>query len=262
MRKKFIVNPATNQYESVDFELNKTGSSESLSREEKPFSSIIKNLKKPMGSPGVKPKDLPNKFNTDLVKAKQNAYKTLSPKDPALAWVEYTNHKYNNEPDTPETRKRFVENAVQLNRVPMYKDFVKDTLEEITPPKEFNSVDRSTYPMNQGKQLNDWEIIESTMTPVEKRKFYTDKAKNPTMKKLMTPKELKFVDKPKPIVSSYVKPKEIEVVSPPEPNDMAPGREDVATIIKRRADERLERQRLDYANTYGVDGIASLKIPE
>ena len=38
--------------------------------------------------------------------------------------------------------------------------------------------------------------------------------------------------------------------------------EDVATIIKRRADERLERQRLDYANTYGVDGIASLKIPE
>ena len=200
MRKKFIVNPATNQYESVDFELNKTGSDESLSSM---FKEKFTDRPKDNTYGKVKPKDLPNKFNTDLVKAKQNAYKTLSPKDPALAWVEYTNHKYNNEPDTPETRKRFVENAVQLSRVPMYKSFVEDTLKEITPPKEFNSVDRSTYPMNQTKELDAWEIIESTMTPIEKRKFYTEKAKTPAMKKLMTPKELKFVDKPKAVPIDY-----------------------------------------------------------
>ena len=242
MANKYYVDPLTQQYKRTD--------------EERPFSSIIKNLKKPLGSPKVKPKDLPNKFNTDLVRAKQNAYKTLSPKDPALAWVEYTNHKYNNEPDTPETRKRFVENAVQLNRVPMYKDFVKDTLEEITPPKEFNSVDRSTYPMNQGKQLNDWEIIESTMTPVEKRKFYTDKAKNPTMKKLLTRDELKFVTKPEPI-SPVTTPKVEPLVKP-----IAEPQEDISEKIRRLADERLQRDQEQYIKTYGVQGIARLRIPE
>ena len=38
--------------------------------------------------------------------------------------------------------------------------------------------------------------------------------------------------------------------------------EDVGTIIQRRADERLQRERLEYAKQYGINGIASLKVPE
>ena len=91
----------------------------------------------------------------------------------------------------------------------------------------------------------------------EKQEFYTDKAKSPTMKSLMTKKELSYVKKPyypkidiTPIKTIMPK------VMPREPE------EDVGTIIQRRADERLQRERLEYAKQYGINGIASLKVPE
>ena len=111
--------------------------------------------------------------------------------------------------------------------------------------------------MNQNKNMNDWEIIDSSMSNKEKQEFYTNKAKNPTMKSLMTKKELGYVKKPfypkidiTPIRTIMPK------VTPKEPE------EDVGTIIQRRADERLQRERLEYAKQYGINGIASLKVPE
>ena len=207
---------------------------------EKLFEPILDRLKV-KGSP-VKPRVKPN----------------VKPgKDPGLAWVEYTSHKFGDEPDTPENRKRFIENAVVLNRSPLYKNEVKETLQSIQPVKKFDQFDTSTYPMNQNKNMNDWEVIDSSMSNKEKQEFYTNKAKNPTMKSLMTKKELGYVKKPfypkidlTPI--STVMPKAI----PKEPE------EDVGTIIRRRADERLQRERLDYAKQFGVSGIASLKVPE
>ncbi len=207
---------------------------------EKLFEPIIDRLKV-KGSP-VKPKVRPN----------------VKPgKDPGLAWVEYTSHKLGDEPDTAENRKRFIENAVVLNRSPIYKNEVKETLQSVQPVKKFDQFDTSTYPMNQKKTMDDWEIIDSAMTDKEKQEFYTDKAKSPTMKSLMTKKELGYVKKPyypkidiTPIRTIMPK------VTPKEPE------EDVGTIIQRRADERLQRERLEYAKQYGINGIASLKVPE
>ncbi len=207
---------------------------------EKLFEPIIDRLKV-KGSP-VKPKVRPN----------------VKPgKDPGLAWVEYTSHKLGDEPDTAENRKRFMENAVVLNRSPIYKNEVKETLQSVQPVKKFDQFDTSTYPMNQKKTMDDWEIIDSAMTDKEKQEFYTDKAKSPTMKSLMTKKELSYVKKPyypkidiTPIRTIMPK------VTPKEPE------EDVGTIIQRRADERLQRERLEYAKQYGINGIASLKVPE
>ena len=207
---------------------------------EKLFEPILDRLKV-KGSP-VKPKVRPN----------------VKPgKDPGLAWVEYTSHKLGDEPDTAENRKRFIENAVVLNRSPIYKNEVKETLQSVQPVKKFDQFDTSTYPMNQKKTMDDWEIIDSAMTDKEKQEFYTDKAKSPTMKSLMTKKELSYVKKPyypkidiTPIRTIMPK------VTPKEPE------EDVGTIIQRRADERLQRERLEYAKQYGINGIASLKVPE
>ena len=207
---------------------------------EKLFEPIIDRLKV-KGSP-VKPKVRPN----------------VKPgKDPGLAWVEYTTHKLGDEPDTAENRKRFMENAVVLNRSPIYKNEVKETLQSVQPVKKFDQFDSSSYPMNQKKNLDDWEVIDSSMTTKEKQEFYTDKAKSPTMKSLMTKKELSYVKKPyypkidiTPIRTIMPK------VTPKEPE------EDVGTIIQRRADERLQRERLEYAKQYGINGIASLKVPE
>ena len=207
---------------------------------EKLFEPIIDRLKV-KGSP-VKPKVRPN----------------VKPgKDPGLAWVEYTSHKLGDEPDTAENRKRFMENAVVLNRSPIYKNEVKETLQSVQPIKKFDQFDSSSYPMNQKKTMDDWEIIDSAMTTKEKQEFYTDKAKSPTMKSLMTKKELSYVKKPyypkidiTPIRTIMPK------VTPKEPE------EDVGTIIQRRADERLQRERLEYAKQYGINGIASLKVPE
>ena len=207
---------------------------------EKLFEPIIDRLKV-KGSP-VKPKVRPN----------------VKPgKDPGLAWVEYTSHKLGDEPDTAENRKRFMENAVVLNRSPIYKNEVKETLQSVQPVKKFDQFDTSTYPMNQKNNMDDWEVIDSSMTTKEKQEFYTDKAKSPTMKSLMTKKELSYVKKPyypkidiTPIRTIMPK------VTPKEPE------EDVGTIIQRRADERLQRERLEYAKQYGINGIASLKVPE
>ena len=209
-------------------------------KESKLFEPIIDRLKV-KGSP-VKPKVRPN----------------VKPgKDPGLAWVEYTSHKLGDEPDTAENRKRFIENAVVLNRSPIYKNEVKETLQSVQPVKKFDQFDTSTYPMNQKKTMDDWEIIDSAMTDKEKQEFYTDKAKNPTMRSLMTKQELGYVKKPyypkidiTPIRTIMPK------VTPKEPE------EDVGTIIQRRADERLQRERLEYAKQYGINGIASLKVPE
>ena len=150
-----------------------------------------------------------------------------------------------------------MENAVVLNRSPIYKNEVKETLQSIQPVKKFDQYDTSTYPMNQNKNMNDWEVIDSSMSNKEKQEFYTNKAKNPTLKSLMTKKELGYVKKPyypkidiTPIRTIMPK------VTPKEPE------EDVGTIIQRRADERLQRERLEYAKQYGINGIASLKVPE
>jgi hypothetical protein len=45
-------------------------------------------------------------------------------------------------------------------------------------------------------------------------------------------------------------------VMPKEPE------EDIRITIKRRADARLKQEQEDYAKLYGVNGIASLKVPE
>ena len=204
------------------------------------FEPILDRLKV-KGSP-VKPKVRPN----------------VKPgKDPGLAWVEYTTHKLGDEPDTAENRKRFIENAVVLNRSPIYKNEVKETLQSIQPIKKFDQFDSSSYPMNQKKNLDDWEVIDNSMSDKEKKEFYTVKAKNPVIKSLMTKKELGYVQKPyypkidiTPINTTMPK------VMPKEPE------EDIRITIKRRADARLKQEQEDYAKLYGVNGIASLKVPE
>ena len=209
-------------------------------KESKLFEPIIDRLKV-KGSP-VKPKVKPN----------------VKPgKDPGLAWVEYTTHKLGDEPDTAENRKRFIENAVVLNRSPIYKNEVKETLQSVQPVKKFDQFDTSTYPMNQKKTMDDWEIIDSAMTDKEKQEFYTDKAKSPTMKSLMTKKELSYVKKPYyPKIDITPIRTIMPRVIPKEPE------EDLRITIKKRADARLKQEQEDYAKLYGVNGIASLKVPE
>jgi hypothetical protein len=204
------------------------------------FEPILDRLKV-KGSP-VKPKVRPN----------------VKPgKDPGLAWVEYTTHKLGDEPDTAENRKRFIENAVVLNRSPIYKNEVKETLQSIQPIKKFDQFDSSSYPMNQKQNLDDWEVIDRFMSGKEKKEFYTRNAKNPVIKSFMTKKELDYVQKPfypkidiTPI--NTIMPK----VMPKEPE------EDIRITIKKRADARLKQEQEDYAKLYGVNGIASLKVPE
>ena len=207
---------------------------------EKLFEPIIDRLKV-KGSP-VKPRVKPN----------------VKPgKDPGLAWVEYTSHKLGDEPDTAENRKRFMENAVVLNRSPIYKNEVKETLQSVKPVKKFDQFDTSTWPMNQKQNLDDWEVIDRFMSGKEKKEFYTRNAKNPVIKSFMTKKELDYVQKPfypkidiTPI--NTIMPK----VMPKEPE------EDIRITIKKRADARLKQEQEDYAKLYGVNGIASLKVPE
>ena len=209
-------------------------------KESKLFEPIIDRLKV-KGSP-VKPKVRPN----------------VKPgKDPGLAWVEYTSHKLGDEPDTAENRKRFIENAVVLNRSPIYKNEVKETLQSVKPVKKFDQFDTSTWPMNQKQNLDDWEVIDRFMSGKEKKEFYTRNAKNPVIKSFMTKKELDYVQKPfypeidiTPI--NTIMPK----VMPKEPE------EDIRITIKKRADARLKQEQEDYAKLYGVNGIASLKVPE
>jgi len=204
------------------------------------FEPIIDRLKV-KGSP-VKPKVRPN----------------VKPgKDHGLAWVEYTSHKLGDEPDTAENRKRFMENAVVLNRSPIYKNEVKETLQSVKPVKKFDQFDTSTWPMNQKQNLDDWEVIDRFMSGKEKKEFYTRNAKNPVIKSFMTKKELDYVQKPfypeidiTPI--NTIMPK----VMPKEPE------EDIRITIKKRADARLKQEQEDYAKLYGVNGIASLKVPE
>jgi len=178
-------------------------------------------------------------------------------KDPGLAWVEYTKFKLGDEPDTAENRKRFIENAVVLNRSPIYKNEVKETLQSVKPVKKFDQFDTSTWPMNQKQNLDDWEVIDRFMSGKEKKEFYTRNAKNPVIKSFMTKKELDYVQKPyypkidiTPI--NTIMPK----VMPKEPE------EDIRITIKKRADARLKQEQEDYAKLYGVNGIASLKVPE
>jgi hypothetical protein len=204
------------------------------------FEPILDRLKV-KGSP-VKPKVRPN----------------VKPgKDPGLAWVEYTTHKLGDEPDTAENRKRFIENAVVLNRSPIYKNEVKETLQSVKPVKKFDQFDTSTWPMNQKQNLDDWEVIDRFMSGKEKKEFYTRNAKNPVIKSFMTKKELDYVQKPyypkidiTPINTTMPK------VMPKEPE------EDLRITIKKRADARLKQEQEDYAKLYGVNGIASLKVPE
>jgi len=205
-------------------------------KESKLFEPIIDRLKV-KGSP-VKPKVKPGK-------------------DPGLAWVEYTKFKLGDEPDTAENRKRFMENAVVLNRSPIYKNEVKETLQSVKPVKKFDQFDTSTWPMNQKQNLDDWEVIDRFMSGKEKKEFYTRNAKNPVIKSFMTKKELDYVQKPfypkidiTPI--NTIMPK----VMPKEPE------EDIRITIKKRADARLKQEQEDYAKLYGVNGIASLKVPE
>ena len=150
-----------------------------------------------------------------------------------------------------------MENAVVLNRSPIYKNEVKETLQSVQPVKKFDQFDTSTYPMNQKKTMDDWEIIDSAMTDKEKQEFYTDKAKNPTMRSLMTKQELGYVKKPYyPKIDITPIRTIIPRVIPKEPE------EDLRITIKKRADARLKQEQEDYAKLYGVNGIASLKVPE
>ena len=60
--------------------------------------------------------------------------------------------------------------------------------------------------------MSAWELIESTMSEKEKQEWYTDKAKTPVLKSLMTKKELSYVKKPEPMnlnfnLHTYDKPK-------------------------------------------------------
>jgi len=105
--------------------------------------------------------------------------------------------------------------------------------------------------------MDDWEIIDSAMTNKEKQEFYTDKAKNPTMRSLMTKKELGYVKKPYyPKIDITPIRTIIPRVIPKEPE------ENLRITIKKRADARLKQEQEDYAKLYGVNGIASLKVPE
>jgi len=178
-------------------------------------------------------------------------------KDPGLAWVEYTSHKLGDEPDTAENRKRFIENAVVLNRSPIYKNEVKETLQSVKPVKKFDQFDTSTWPMNQKQNLDDWEVIDRFMSGKEKKEFYTRNAKNPVIKSFMTKKELDYVQKPYyPKIDITPIRTIIPRVIPKEPE------EDLRITIKKRADARLKQEQEDYAKLYGVNGIASLKVPE
>ena len=178
-------------------------------------------------------------------------------KDPGLAWVEYTKFKLGDEPDTAENRKRFIENAVVLNRSPIYKNEVKETLQSVQPIKKFDQFDSSSYPMNQKQNLDDWEVIDRFMSGKEKKEFYTRNAKNPVIKSFMTKKELDYVQKPYyPKIDITPIRTIIPRVIPKEPE------EDLRITIKKRADARLKQEQEDYAKLYGVNGIASLKVPE
>jgi len=178
-------------------------------------------------------------------------------KDPGLAWVEYTKFKLGDEPDTAENRKRFIENAVVLNRSPIYKNEVKETLQSVKPVKKFDQFDTSTWPMNQKQNLDDWEVIDRFMSGKEKKEFYTRNAKNPVIKSFMTKKELDYVQKPYyPKIDITPIRTIIPRVIPKEPE------EDLRITIKKRADARLKQEQEDYAKLYGVNGIASLKVPE
>ena len=178
-------------------------------------------------------------------------------KDPGLAWVEYTKFKLGDEPDTAENRKRFIENAVVLNRSPIYKNEVKETLQSVQPVKKFDQFDTSTWPMNQKQNLDDWEVIDRFMSGKEKKEFYTRNAKNPVIKSFMTKKELDYVQKPYyPKIDITPIRTIIPRVIPKEPE------EDLRITIKKRADARLKQEQEDYAKLYGVNGIASLKVPE
>ena len=205
-------------------------------KESKLFEPILDRLKV-KGSP-VKPKVKPGK-------------------DPGLAWVEYTKFKLGDEPDTAENRKRFIENAVVLNRSPIYKNEVKETLQSVKPVKKFDQFDTSTWPMNQKQNLDDWEVIDRFMSGKEKKEFYTRNAKNPVIKSFMTKKELDYVQKPYyPKIDITPIRTIIPRVIPKEPE------EDLRITIKKRADARLKQEQEDYAKLYGVNGIASLKVPE
>ena len=73
----------------------------------------------------------------------------------------------------------------------------------------------------------------------------------------MTKKELSYVKKPYyPKIDITPIRTIIPRVIPKEPE------EDLRITIKKRADARLKQEQEDYAKLYGVNGIASLKVPE
>jgi len=87
---------------------------------------------------------------------------------------------------------------------------------------------------------------------VKKKKFNTDleTAKRKAYKILTTPEVKPKVQEVKTLVNPYVEMRNIQPT------------EDVETIIRRRANETLMKERKVYADKFGVEGIASLKVPK
>ena len=91
----------------------------------------------------------------------------------------------------------------------------------VTPPKPFNNMDRSTYPMNQYKSLSHWDVlvessIQNPNDPNSKdtKRMLMKEYNNPKTRKNLSDKELKAIGKHK----SQMKPIEQKPIPKFDPN--------------------------------------------
>ena len=157
----------------------------------------------------------------------------------------------------PKTMKRLDNTVNWLVVDPKYKKYVKNDLPP--KPKQFNHYDKSTYPSNpeQRKSLSAWELIESTMSEKEKQEWYTDKAKTPVLKSLMTKKELSYVKKPEPMNLNF----NLHTYDKPKPTPTPKVRElDVREVVNRNAELRAERTRQKLTREFGNRGLGYMRL--
>ena len=183
--------------------------------------------------------------------------KTMKRLDNTVNWVEHNNYIYGNTKATPEEEKKHYKRLGKLVVDPKYKKYVKNDLPP--KPKQINHYDKSTYPSNpeQRKSLSAWELIESTMSEKEKQEWYTDKAKTPVLKSLMTKKELSYVKKPEPMNLNF----NLHTYDKPKPTPTPKVRElDVREVVNRNAELRAERTRQKLTREFGNRCLGYMRL--
>ena len=138
--------------------------------------------------------------------------------------------------------------------------------EKVSRPKIFKNDDPSTYPSNQKKTMNTWELMmelaknpknrDDRLQAGEMRKTILKNYKNPVMREHLGDDELKLIGKHKSQLAPKVTTK-LAYVAPIPPTPKEP-EVPIEEQIKKFADAEKQKRISNLRNTVGTGGIAEV----